>query len=93
MLIAIYMILLEHPQRSNLSDGEHCFLLADGLGDNRMYAFYVRRYSDLTSSRSHHKWCERIQDGMRRHDHANRWLITFASSFVGSVTVRAYTSV
>jgi hypothetical protein len=61
--------------------------------DIGMYTFYVRPYSDLTSSRSHHKWCELIPEGMRRHVHANRWLMTFASSFVGSFTVRAYNSV
>jgi hypothetical protein len=60
--------------------------------DNGMYTFYVRCYSDLTSSKSHHKRCEHILEGMCRHDHANRWL-TFATSFVGSFTVRAYTSV
>jgi hypothetical protein len=61
--------------------------------DNGMYIFYVQRYSDLTSSKSHRKRGERILEGMCGHDPANRWLITFASSVVGSFTVRAYTSV
>jgi hypothetical protein len=37
--------------------------------DNGMYIFYVLRYSDLTSSESHDKWCELILEGMRRHNH------------------------